>query len=73
MHTVQWQSAVIQQSVVSERRFPCQRSTFSENRLALLSLELAATILQDRHSVPSHPEDRRQSAGLVGDSLGVHC
>jgi hypothetical protein len=73
MHTVQWQSAVIQQSIVSERRFPCQRSTFSDNLLALLSLELVEAILQGRQSVPSHPEDRRQSAGLFVDSLGVHC
>src|SRR5438270_708369 len=27
MHTVQWQNAVIQQSIVSERRFSRQRST----------------------------------------------
>src|ERR1700730_2365562 len=27
MHTVQWQNAVIQQSIVSKRRFPRQRST----------------------------------------------
>jgi hypothetical protein len=27
MHTVQWQNAVIQQSIVSKRRFSRQRST----------------------------------------------
>jgi hypothetical protein len=27
MHTVQWQNAVIQQSILSKRRFPCRRSS----------------------------------------------
>src|SRR5260370_41884845 len=37
MHTVQWQNAVIQQSIVSKRRFPRPRSTIgliAENSLS---------------------------------------
>jgi hypothetical protein len=48
---VQWQSVLIQQSIVSNRRFPCQRSIFPDNLLALLSPELVEAILQGRQSV----------------------
>jgi hypothetical protein len=48
MHTVQWQNAVIQQSIVSKRRFPRQRSTIG--LIAEYSLSRIAVSAEQSHA-----------------------
>jgi hypothetical protein len=64
MHTVQWQNAVIQQSIVSKRRFPRQRSTIGLNDYHQVLLPLGNASVMNI-------VQRRRSAGIQARLVGL--